>query len=332
MAEPNFSIEVPVTTGAGPRTPLLISKYPRVIRAVANTPWAILPEKLHAILDFLAFKAQGGAVTPELIAALQQTAPAPGLRSGGMIGVLSLFGLISHRANMLNDISGGTSTEKFASQLRQLLADPQVKSIVIDVDSPGGTAEGVMELSDEIFGAREQKKIVAVANATAASAAYWIASAATEFAVIPSGLVGSIGIFGVHIDESKLEEKIGIKTTLVSAGKYKTEGDSSLPLSEEARTAMQALVDEFYEMFVKTVARNRGVEVSAVREGFGEGRLVTARQAVKLGMVDRVATLEESLTRLGAGRNRSVSPLAEGTDPLDELELKRRRFNLSHPV
>ena len=107
---------------------------------------------------------------------------------------MPIYGTISHRAHMVEDISGpgGTSAEKVGRQLAELLDDPAVGSIVLDIDSPGGTIAGVPELADQIFAARGQKKIVAVANSLAASAAYWIGSAAEDFVVTPSGGAGSI--------------------------------------------------------------------------------------------------------------------------------------------
>ena len=230
--------------------------------------------------------------------------------------MLPLTGVIMHRANMFSEFSGGTSTEKFTAAFRQLVADPMIKAIVLDVDSPGGTVAGVEELASEIFKAREQKPIYAVANALAASAAYWIASSATELIVTPSGLVGSIGVYAAHQDISEFAKQAGVKVTLVSAGKYKTEGNEFEPLSDEARAALQARVDEYYGMFVKAVARNRGVSPSDVRGGFGEGRVVGAKQAVALGMADRVATLDETLARLGVSRMPQGMSAASESQPV----------------
>ena len=182
---------------------------------------------------------------------------------------------------------------------------------MIDIDSPGGNVDGVDELATEIFKARSQKPIVAVANSMAASAAFWIASAASEVVVIPSGLVGSIGIVAIHHDVSKQAENEGVKTTLISAGRFKTEGNSFEPLGDEAREAIQKLADGFMGMFVKAVARNRDVPISEVRNGFGEGRLVSAKDALRLGMVDRIGTMDETLKRLNGNRSGTKTALAK---------------------
>ena len=180
---------------------------------------------------------------------------------------------------------------------------------------------GVEELSAEIFQARGQKPITAVANSLAASAAYWIATAADELVVTPSGEVGSIGVFAAHEDVSGMLEQAGVKVNLVSAGRYKTEGNPFEPLTEEARASIQGRVDEYYEQFVSAVARNRGVKRSEVRNGFGEGRVVGAKQAVSLGMADRVGTLDETINRaLGGRRSRGARA--------DDLDYRQRRLRL----
>ena len=163
---------------------------------------------------------------------------------------------------------------------------------------------------------------MAVANHLAASAAYWIATAADELVVSPSAEVGSIGVFAAHEDMSAALEKEGVKVSLISEGKYKTEANPYEPLSEEARAAVQSRVSEYYDAFVKAVARNRGVKAADVRGGFGEGRTVGARQAVQLGMADRVATLDETIARLqkGAPRGRAASA---------DTDFRRRRMRLN---
>lgn len=278
-------------------------RYSRVIAAVRDTPWAILPEKLHDILAFLNIKAQGGSIDAEVLAELRAAArERPKLRANGDIAVLPLVGTISQRIDMMSEMSGGVTVEAFTKEFRALLNDPTVAAIVLDVDSPGGTVTGIEELSTEIFKARGIKPISAVANSLAASAAYWIASAADELAVSPSAIVGSIGVIAAHEDWSAADAMAGVKTTLITAGQYKAEGNPFEPLSDEARATIQKRVDEAYGMFTKAVARNRGVSVETVRTGFGEGRVVGAKEAVSLGMADRVATLDDVIATVGRRR------------------------------
>jgi capsid assembly protease len=193
---------------------------------------------------------------------------------------------------------GAMTYERLAQTFRKALQDPAVGAIVFDIDSPGGSAYGLMEFAGEVYAARSQKKIVAVANSMAASAAFWIGSAAEELVITPSGEVGSVGVFGAHEDHSKELEQAGIKVTLISAGKYKTEGHPFGPLSEESLAYLQTQVETTYEQFVQALARHRATTVAKVRKDFGEGRVVGAKEAVERGMADRVATLDETLARL----------------------------------
>jgi ClpP class serine protease len=139
--------------------------------------------------------------------------------------------------------------------------------------------------------------------------------------VTPSGQVGSIGVFAAHEDISKALEMKGIKVSIVSAGKYKTEANPYELLSTEARANMQQMVNSFGDMFTNAVARNRGVGSYTVKNGFGEGRMVLARDAVKAGMADSVATFDQTLARLlGRGTGKSLSAA--------ERSLRRRELEL----
>lgn len=242
------------------------------------------------------------------------------------IAVLPLFGTIFPRANLMTDVSGATSAERFGAQFSELVQDAEIDAIVLDVDSPGGQVNGVDELSTRIFEARGRKPVIAVANHLMASAAYWIGTAADEIVVTPSGEVGSIGVFAVHKDFSAALEKDGIKVSLISEGKYKVEGNPYEPLAEEARGAIQLRVGDYYDAFIQAVARNRGVKPAIVRNGFGEGRVVGAHQAVELGMADRVGTLEETIDRLLS----LDAPLSSRSALTEEQE--REAQNLSERV
>ena len=275
----------------------------RVIRAVVSTPWAILPDKLHAICELLAERTAGRRFTKaEIAARLGQGPQMREPQSVGTVRILPLFGTLIPRASMLHEISGATSAERFLRAFQEAVADDNVSAIVLDVNSPGGSVHGIDELSQAIYDARSKKRIIAVANHVAASAAYYVATSAEEFVATPSSEVGSIGVFLLHEDWSEAYRQMGIKPTLISAGRFKTEGNSYEPLGEEAKGAMQARVDEFYAKFVGAVARNRGVSTERVTSGFGQGRVVSAETAVREGMADRVATLDDVIRELGATR------------------------------
>lgn len=276
-----------------------MNRLPHLVAAFYGAIWAILPSKLAEIQALLELKAAGHDVDPETITQIVGVARRTVQPSIDAIGVLPLAGTIYPRANMVAEASGGTSVERWVQDFRGLLAEPSVKGILIDIESPGGAVNGIEEAATEINRARSIKPVYAVANHLAASAAYWLGSQAERLYVSPSGEVGSIGVFAQHDDVSKALEQEGIKSTLVSAGKYKTDGSPYEPLTDTARAHLQARVDDYYTAFVKAVARGRGVSADVVRGGYGEGRVVGARQAVREGMADAVGTFDDALGDLG---------------------------------
>ena len=303
------------------------ARYPQIVRAVAESPWAMRPDRLAVVLEIVAMRASGERLSAEEIEARVGAAPARRQTvTEGAVAVLPLYGVMVPRANLMSQMSGGTSVSEFAAAFEQAVADPGVDAILMDIDSPGGMTDLVPELAAQIRGARGQKPIVAIANTDAASAAYWIASQADELVVTPSGLVGSIGVYAAHEDISAQQEMEGVSTTLISAGKFKVENSPFAPLSEEARAAIQGRVDAFYVMFVADVAAGRGVTEAAVRDGFGQGRVVTAKDALAAGMVDRVGTFDETLRGLirgKAARSSRANAIAAATadDPPGDILL-----------
>jgi signal peptide peptidase SppA len=279
---------------------LLVSEF-------LTTPWALMPERLQAMTAVLTRWSSDEPPSDETLFQVNADRVLRDTRkqfaaanAGAGIAVLPLYGVVTQRGNMVDDISGpgSTSTQKFTSALRQVLADDTVGQILIDIDSPGGSVYGVAELATEIVKARAQKPVVAVANSLAASAAYWIGCSAGEFYVTPGGEVGSIGVWQAHFDYSKALEEEGVKPTLISAGKFKVEGNPYVPLDPEAQAFMQSRVDDYYNAFIKAVAKGRGVSVADVRDGMGEGRVLGADAALAAKMVDGVATFDDVLAKM----------------------------------
>jgi signal peptide peptidase SppA len=298
-------------------------KYTRVISYVTQSLWAVTMEKLADIVSVLAFRASGSAFTPdEIQARIGSGGGSDDLAQSGAVAVIPIRGVIAHRMGSMDDSSGGTSTERIGKMLAQVASDPNIRAIVYDVDSPGGTVQGVQELAAQMFALRGLKRQVAQVNATACSAAYWLASQCDEIVSIPSGVTGSIGVYSAHQDMSAALEKEGVKVTLISAGKYKVAGNPFEPLSEDERAVTQARVDDAYGQFVKDVARGRGVTPAAVRGGYGEGRALEAKAAKAAGLIDRIATMDETLARLTSRSDRqpSIGMRGEGDAPVTEAE------------
>jgi capsid assembly protease len=306
----------------------------RLIAEFHRTPWAVLPETLAAMQAVLYRWASGVRLSEEEIRAAVGDAPALYVQrrarqqsAPGSIAVLPVYGVLGHRASLVEDSSSGvnTSTEVLGSAFRALMADPGIAGIVLDVDSPGGSVYGVEDLAEQIHAARGVKPVAAVANSLAASAAYWIASSAEDLAVTPGGEAGSIGVFAAHSDVSKMLEADGVKTTLVSAGKYKVEGNPYEPLGADAKDFIQSRVDDYYGDFVRAVARNRKDTQTAVREGYGQGRVLGAQAAVKANLADRVATLDQVVADMQA-KVRSAGPRAESAGV--QMSARQREIDL----
>lgn len=281
-----------------------MKKFPHVLAAFYGTAWAILPEKLREIEAVLLHRAAGGEPPQRPSAAYDDGASESdaGYKLVGSAAVVPVHGTISPRPSAFADWSGGTSAEGIGRAVDAAAADTRAEHIVLDIDSPGGSVFGLPEAAGKIMAARKAKPVTAVANHMAASAAYWLASQANAVAVTPAGQVGSIGVVWAHQDTSKMDEQLGVKTTYVTAGQYKAEGASEVPLSEEARAEMQRIVDAYYAQFVAGVAKGRGVSAAKVEEKFGQGRMRLADEAVSSRMADRVATLEQVVGEVNAAR------------------------------
>lgn len=293
--------------------------YERTGELVGDSVWAIHPPALQTILAILAERQAGDRPSREEIAErIGSRDDSPTEPDPPHVAVLPIRGPILPRAGLLAQLSSGaTSIVNIQRDFRAALADPAVSAIVLDIDSPGGSVDLVPELASEIMAARGQKPIVAVANAMAASAAYWIATAADELVVTPSGQVGSVGVYSAHEDVSVEAAMAGVKTTLVSAGEHKVEANPFEPLSKEARAEMQRRVDAYYSMFVDALAAQRGTTASAVEADFGQGRVVMAKEAVSRGMADRVGTLAEVLAEVE--RAAEPEPVESPEIPTPEL-------------
>ena len=278
-------------------------KYPHILAAFASEYWAMEPGKLLAIVDLLAMQADGVKFGADEIEAriAPQTAAAVARREG-KVAIVPLRGIISPRASMTSNSStgGGATAEGFASNIDQFADDDTVKAIIVDADTPGGNVLGVDEASAAVAAVRGRKPIVVQVNGNLASAGYWIGASADEIVMTPSSSVGAIGVRMAHDDLTAKLEKDGVSREILSAGKFKGEGVLG-PLTDEARAYMQGRIDEYYGMFVDRVAAGRGVAASAVRDGFGQGRMLGATAAVREGMADRVGTMKDTLARFGAG-------------------------------
>lgn len=276
-----------------------------LVQRAMLAPWAIQPEQKGSLFADLQRVARGETHPGEGPDAVD----VEGSLSAG-VAVLPMRGVLLQHEHQATALGPVTYTSHWGRVFDRMVVDPNVRSIVIDIDSPGGIVYGVEELSQKIYDARSAKPILTVANSLSASAAYWIGTAAERMYVTPSGEVGSVGVYMMHVDQSELLRKMGLEVSFIHAGEHKVEGNWFEPLSDEARAELERSVEDVHDRFLADVARNRSVSVDQVRDTFGRGRTVRAGDAPALGMVDGVATLEEVVREaarlVGSGGARST--------------------------
>jgi len=328
---PELNGRIDSTTLQEPLEAIGVLTRGEIMRQAQAEPWAILPTALQALLAGAGLLRAGD--NPIEVEALSRPGP-----KSGRVARIPIMGAITRRDSLWSMLFGGSSIERITKALREVAADDTIGTVLLDIDSPGGTVSGMPELAAEVRTLRSAKHVVALSNSLTASAAYWLASQADEIVATPEALVGSIGVFAVHEDWSGFNEKNGVKISYISAGKYKTEGNFDEPLTDEARAHMQTIVDDAYNLFVGDVAKGRGLAPSRVRADYGEGRVLTASTAKAAGMIDRIAGADETIQRL-AGRRaeedkiprfaRNDTENDDGVNSLARIALMRRRLELA---
>lgn len=271
------------------------TRFVHLATRVFDTPLMIHRGKLDIILNVLGprFELDAQAVPmahEEIISGGVDPEP---IESAGNLAIIPIHGTLVQRAMGLDALSGLTSYELISDQLDAALEDPEVAAIVLDVDSPGGEANGCFDLADKIYEARKVKPIYGIANEFAFSAAYALLSACSKIYLPRTGNVGSIGVIATHIDQSQRDTREGFKVTHVTAGEYKADFSPHKPLSEGALGRLQEDVNELYDIFAETVARNRGIDVKAVKDT--KAGLYLGKAAVKAGLADAVMSTTDAM-------------------------------------
>lgn len=286
---------------------------------ILHSPWAIDPAKLIEIQAIYATHLRGDKID---ITAVEQRLGRPLANDPKTydvvdgVAVLPIEGVIAKRANLFSQISGGVSTELVARDLRAALADPAVHSVILAIDSPGGTVDGTQTLANLVRAGLDVKPIVTLASGTMASAAYWIGSAAKAAYIAESNtIVGSIGVVATHVDVSRAEEARGVKTTEIYAGQYKRIASTYAPLTDAGRQTMQEQVDYMYSIFVSAVAQQRGVSEEKVMKDMADGRVFIGQQAIDAGLVDGVSTLDALVAQLNRDRTAGPNSTRAGAAP-----------------
>lgn len=268
-------------------------KYPRVTEALAGRIWALEPGKLDEVSAFVAALMDGTNAWPE-------TRSDDGFDNRAEYGiidgvaVISMEGVIERRANMIGNMSGGVSSQLMAQTIRDAASRHDVDGILLDIDSPGGSAMAPEEIARAVDEAKAAKPVIAWTGGLMCSAAYWIAAHADMVLASDTAVVGSIGVAAVHYDRSAADAKEGVRRTVLSAGHYKRLTSDEKPLSDEGRAYLQSQIDRYYSLFVEAVAIGRGMAVEAV-SSMADGRTYIGSQAEDIGLVDGIATFETAL-------------------------------------
>jgi signal peptide peptidase SppA len=270
----------------------------RVWNKAADEPWAITSSALTTILDIAARQnAPPEAVAAKLGRELQNSYRLE-IRDG--IAVLPVVGPLFRYANLFTQVSGASSYELLAKDFTQAVENPDVKAIVLNIDSPGGEVNGCAEFADMIHEARGVKPIVAYASGDAASGAYWIAAAADEIVVSKTSALGSIGVVGVYRG-NKGEDAVEVVS---SQSPYKRLD----PDTDDGRARLQKRIDAMADVFVDAVAKYRGVASSHVQNHYGSGDVFIGDAAVKQGLADRIGSFEKLLSEISGNPVSEPSP------------------------
>lgn len=276
-------------------------KTSRVLQAAIAEPWAITADGLDLVLSVAS---RENTISIEALEAYrsEHVPHSERLAKRGSVAIIEAKGPMLRRANMFSAISGATSYDILSRDLQVALDDPSIKSIVLDLDTPGGEVTGVDELAKAIKAASSVKRVVAYVGGSAASAGYWLASQASEIVIAETAILGSIGVRAALKDTSKKDAEAG-NIEFISS---KAPGKRTDLSTDEGRNRIQRTIDALESVFIDTVARGRKVSQDKVTTRFGRGDVLVGRNAIAAGMADRIGTFEAVIKDL-AGRNTSPS-------------------------
>jgi ClpP class serine protease len=285
----------------------------RISDAIDSVAWAMEEEWVQRLRSIALGEGEGPEAVAARLGRPLQNAQDVRVRDG--VAVIPIVGPIFRYANLFTQMSGATSIEIFARDLRAALDDPQVKAILLEINSPGGQADGINEAANMIAAA--DKPLIAYVSGLGASGAYWLAAAAQEIVIDATAQLGSIGV--VMAVPQKGDPTI---VEFVSSQSPAKRPDVSTP---EGRAQHQMRVDALAQVFIESIARFRGVSPDAVLSRFGAGGVKVGAQAVAAGMADRAGSLETTLAQLAGGyepkRRKNQRP-KQGANAMTDEEAK----------
>ncbi len=259
-------------------------KATRTIQAVASEPWAATTATIEQVWMVVNRLGDPVALRSRKDAQLENTRDTT-IRNG--VAIISVSGPLVRYSDLFSEISGATSYSRIAKDLGEVVRNPEVKSILLDINSGGGSVDGCQELAGHILEARKSKPVRAYIGGMGCSAAYWLASACEKIYAAETSITGSIGVQMI----ASAEEKDGSIKFLSSHSPNK----NASPHGEKGRTEVQRIVDDLGEIFVKSVAENRGISKDEVLKNYGQGSVFVGPEGLKRGLIDEISTIEEIL-------------------------------------
>lgn len=226
------------------------------------------------VLALLSFAALG-------FVAMERSAGLMAFGGFGNVGVVEVKGPID-------------DSEQVVEDLRHFREAPNIRAVLLRVDSPGGSVGPSQEIFAEVRRLAEEKVVVASFGAIAASGGYYVALPATRIVANPGTITGSIGVITQIPNVEELAEKIGFRMNTVTSGPSKDAGNPFRPFTEEDRRIFRDLIDDIYRQFVEDVAASRNLDPEKVRQ-IADGRVYTGAQAKALGLVDELGNFNDAL-------------------------------------
>lgn len=216
------------------------------------------------------------------------------VKKQGSTAVVDLVGPMMKNVGWLGRLLGFTSTTDVQMAIRASALDDDVTQIVLRIDSPGGEVAGLVELGNEIEAVSKTKRVTAQVDGMAASAAYWVASRATTINAGKLDMVGSIGVRILLYDFSEMFKEAGIRPVPIDTGEYKSLGAMGTEVTENHEVHLQHLVDDTFKEFKAVVMDGRGL-TSEQFDKVADGRVFHAHEAVGLGLVDQIQTMDQTM-------------------------------------
>ena len=283
-------------------TPASSMRYPRIAERLYGTPLLLVPEKAYAIERVFQSYTEAGALPLRALfdggqrPAAQPVERKPYPMADGGIAVIDISGTLVQKSSFMDTLSGLQSYASIGAAFDYAQSDPDVRGIMLEVDSGGGEVNGCFDLADSM--AASEKPVWCVVNEAGYSAAYALASAADRIILPRTAGVGSIGVMTLHVDQSASDAKKGMTYTPIFSGDHKVDGHSHAPLADDVRAKVQARLDGIYQIFVSTVAKNRGMTAEAVIAT--QADVFSAPDAITNGLADSIGTVSDALAAFAA--------------------------------